>query len=62
MMYGIVESLYCTPETQVTLYGNYTKNNFFKKSKKGEKIRVIEKKEINEMKISLATQGFYKIK
>ena len=24
VMYGIVESLHCTPETNVTLYVNYT--------------------------------------
>ena len=36
-MYRIVESLYCTPETTVTLYANYsgikikTLINFFKK-------------------------------
>ena len=24
VMYGIVESMYCTPETNITLYVNYT--------------------------------------
>ena len=35
-MYRIVESLYCTPETNITLYVNYTgikiKNKILKKS------------------------------
>ena len=26
MMYGIVESLYCTPKTNITWYFNYTGN------------------------------------
>ena len=31
MVYGSVESLYCTPETNITLYPNYTGIKFFKK-------------------------------
>ena len=33
-MYGTVESLYCIPETNITLYVNYTRIKFKKKLKK----------------------------
>lgn len=34
VMYEIVESVYCTRETKITLYVNYTGTKFFKKLKK----------------------------
>ena len=35
-MYETVESLYCTPETTITLYVNWNLNKNFKKKKKKE--------------------------
>ena len=48
-MYGTVESLYCTPETNITLHVNYTGIKIFKPTKRINKEKIKSQKEQNNL-------------